>query len=104
MHSQKGFFSKTAACPSSTTLLSFRKRKLARELDKLVCLHLTACEFCNAELSLLAFHKPLGKQKVTPPEIPVNLRILAESLLSQLDKREIEVERSAELTDYKITV
>ena len=74
-------FQKTVACPSSNTLLSYRAKKLPRELLMLVRLHLAACEFCTAELALLAFHKPRTKGDDKPPEIPINLRILAESLL-----------------------
>ncbi len=73
-------FRKTAACPASSTLLSFRSEKLSRKVAALVRTHLADCEFCNAELPLLAHHKPGGHQR-RPPEIPMNLRILAESIL-----------------------
>jgi len=82
-------FQKTVACPSSNTLLSYRTKKLPRELLTLVRLHLAACEFCTAELALLAFHKPRTKRDNKPPEIPINLRILAESLLCQSSKMRI---------------
>jgi hypothetical protein len=42
--------------------------------------HLLGCEFCCAELPLLAHHKP-GRQSKKTPEMPINLRILAESIL-----------------------
>lgn len=83
------FFKKTATCPSSNTLLSFRGTKLPRELKALIRLHLIDCEFCHAELALLAFHKPPVKGEDRPPEIPINLRILAESLLCQSSKTRI---------------
>jgi hypothetical protein len=73
-------FRKTAACPASATLLSFRTKKLSSEIAALVRRHLGSCEFCNAELRLLAHHKPTGRAPQTP-EIPMNLRILAESIL-----------------------
>jgi len=76
-------FQKTVACPSSSTLLSYRTTGLPRELVALVRLHLTACEFCSAELALLAFHTAPTKRDERSPEIPKNLRILAESLLCQ---------------------
>ena len=82
-------FQKTVACPSSHTLLSYRTKKLPKELLTLVRLHLAACEFCTAELALLAFHKPRTKGEDKPPEIPINLRILAESLLCQGSKMRI---------------
>jgi hypothetical protein len=90
MNSQNGsFFKKTAACPSSSTLLSFRSKKLPGELLALIRFHLTACEFCTAEVALLAFHKPRAKGEDRPPEIPINLRILAESLLCRNSKTRI---------------
>ena len=49
----------------------------------LVRQHLDACEFCNAELPLLAHHRPDPLSTPKPPEIPMNLRILAESILEE---------------------
>jgi hypothetical protein len=74
-------FLKTVACPASSTLLSYRTEKLSQEIGALVRKHLAVCEFCNAELRLLAHHKPLAGRTPHPPEIPTNLRILAESIL-----------------------
>ncbi|HET6979227.1 MAG TPA: hypothetical protein VFI24_23045 [Pyrinomonadaceae bacterium] len=74
-------FLKTAACPASATLLSFRYETLSVEAETIVSDHLKVCDFCNAEVKLLAHHQPaLNNQKT--PEIPMNLRILAESILS----------------------
>ena len=74
-------FLKTAACPASATLLSFGSKTLSAEAEMLVTKHLNVCDFCNAELPLLAHHESTtGSQKT--PEIPMNLRILAESILS----------------------
>jgi len=78
-------FRKTAACPSSKTLLYFRTEKLSLEISTLVRYHLGSCDFCQAELSLLAHcHHRSPKTDDKTPEIPMNLRILAESILSQL--------------------
>ena len=74
-------FQKTAACPASSTLLSFRTEKLSQKIAATVREHLGACEFCNAELPLLAHYEP-ARLRSRPPEIPMNLRILAESILS----------------------
>jgi hypothetical protein len=74
-------FRKTAQCPASATLLLYRLEKLSRRSAVEVRQHLGACEFCNAELPLLAHHTP-ARRRTRPPEIPMNLRILAESLLS----------------------
>jgi hypothetical protein len=44
--------------------------------------HLQTCDFCNAELPLLAYHKSeRGGQKT--PEMPINLRILAEAIFAK---------------------
>jgi hypothetical protein len=75
-------FRKTAACPASATLLSFRANSLSAEAAGLVNDHLKVCDFCSAELPLLAHHQPLsGAYSV--PQIPDGLRILAESILSR---------------------
>ena len=90
MNSQnESVFEKTVACPSSATLLSYRTKELPKELLALVRLHLSTCEFCTAELALLAYHKAPRKGYDKAPEIPMNLRILAESLLCRSSKREV---------------
>jgi len=73
-------FRKTAACPASATLLSFSSNTLPVEAATGVKDHLEQCDFCSAELPLLAHHKPAGRGH-RAPEIPINLRILAESIL-----------------------
>jgi len=74
-------FSKTIACPSSGMLLSYRSATLAPEIVRLVKHHLSRCDFCCAEIPLLAFYRKPRKGECKAPEIPINLRILAESLL-----------------------
>ena len=76
-------FIKTAACPASATLLSFRSDSLSAEAAGLVKDHLEICDFCSAELPLLAHHKVGAERGVKAPEIPLDLRILAESLLAK---------------------
>jgi hypothetical protein len=75
-------FRKTAACPASATLLSFRCQNLPGELAISIKEHLETCDFCCAELRLLAHHQP-STIKYPVPEIPMNLRILAESILAK---------------------
>ena len=75
-------FLKTAACPASATLLSYRGESLSAEVETLVKDHLQVCEFCNAELPLLAHHETTPSAGTKVPEIPMDLRILAESILS----------------------
>ncbi len=79
-------FRKTRACPSSKTLLSFGAAKLSIKLSKLVRNHLSECDFCHAESMLLTNHICQPKRTAKVPELPINLRILAESILSQSKK------------------
>lgn len=79
-------FRKSAACPASTTLLSFRAERLSPMVVILVKQHLGDCEFCSAELPLLAHHTEFPTTP-KPPEIPINLRILAESILEEQKER-----------------
>lgn len=73
-------FRKTAACPASSALLAFRVGTMTVGVAATVRRHLEMCDFCSAELKLLAHHQP-GMGGYKTPEMPVNLRILAESIL-----------------------
>jgi hypothetical protein len=75
-------FRKTAACPASATPVSFRCQNLPDETAASVRDHLKNCDFCGAELTLLAHHQ-VSTMKSPAPEIPMNLRILAESILNR---------------------
>jgi len=79
-------FRKTAACPSETVLISYNSQKLATEIMTLVRFHLGSCDFCCAELPLLNYYSQPGRGESKTPEIPMNLRMLAESLLFQSGK------------------
>lgn len=79
-------FLKTGACPSSSILLSFRAHALSPEIMTLVRYHLAVCDFCSAEIPLLAFYRKPAKGECKPPDIPINLRILAESILGKRGK------------------
>ncbi len=76
-------FSKTPACPSSHLLLSFHYQALAPELDYLVTHHLVDCDFCYCEIPLLTFYSQPPVEENRSPDLPINLRILAESILGQ---------------------
>lgn len=76
-------FRKNRACPSSSLLLSFQHQALAPEITFLIRQHLFACDFCFCEIPLLAFYtRPLPGECHTP-ELPINLRLLAEAILGQ---------------------
>jgi hypothetical protein len=74
-------FSKKLACPSSNLLLSFSSQTLAPEINFLVKHHLAACDFCFCEIPLLSFYNAPLKGETRVPELPINLRLLAESIL-----------------------
>ena len=80
-------FIKTAACPASATLLSFCAQSLSAEAAGLVKDHLAVCDFCSAELPLLAHHTAGTERGLKTPEIPLDLRILAESILTTKARR-----------------
>jgi hypothetical protein len=88
-------FSKKLACPSSNLLLSFHYRALAPEINFLVKNHLAGCDFCYCEIPLLAFYTRPLKGECRPPELPINLRVLAESILGQDKAAKVVGEPSA---------
>jgi hypothetical protein len=76
-------FCKRATCPASETLLAYRTCGLAAERMVWVSTHLDECDFCGAELQLLTKHAPPEQvEECALVDIPLNLRWLAESLLS----------------------
>ena len=83
-------FRKTAACPASATLLSFRANSLSATMAIDIKQHLERCDFCYAELPLLAHHQPAVGRRPKAPEIPINLRILAESILGHKEAQKTQ--------------
>jgi hypothetical protein len=75
-------FCKQASCPSSATLLSYRELGLETEVDGQVAGHLKTCDFCCAELQLLAECPQAPEEFLKPAAIPLPLRRLAEEILS----------------------
>jgi hypothetical protein len=89
-------FNKNLACPSSNLLLSFREQTLAPEINFLVKHHLAGCDFCYCEIPLLAFYTQPLKGECRAPELPINLRVLAESILGQDKSARVVTESSAD--------
>lgn len=87
-------FSKKLSCPSSTLLLSFRLQVLAPEINFLVKHHLGGCDFCHCELSLLSWYTSPLKGECRTPDLPINLRVLAESILGQGKLEKVVGEKS----------
>ncbi|HKO62562.1 MAG TPA: hypothetical protein VJV03_15460 [Pyrinomonadaceae bacterium] len=79
-------FSKKLSCPSSTLLMSFAHGALAREINSLIRHHLDTCDFCYCEIPLLAFYSAPSRGECRVPDLPINLRVLAESILAR-DRR-----------------
>ena len=76
-------FRKSAACPSSETLLAYRQSGLPCTPREWIELHLAGCDFCRAELQLLNRYRYV-RERVTVGEIPPKLRKLAASVLGNL--------------------
>jgi hypothetical protein len=55
---------------------------MAAERMVWVASHLDECDFCGAELQLLTEHAPVKEEECALADMPLNLRWLAESLLS----------------------
>ena len=64
-------------------LLAYQESAVWAEEKILIAEHLSGCDFCEAELALLAEHYPDEKEECTLAAIPLNLRHLAEALLGR---------------------
>jgi hypothetical protein len=74
-------FCKLPTCPSAEVLLAFSDQSLDTAKYRAVLEHLGRCEFCSAELHMLAHH-PIEANRDCPfDEIPIHLKLLAESIL-----------------------
>lgn len=87
-------FSKKLSCPSSSLLLSYSRHDLAPEINFLVKHHLVGCDFCYCELPLLDSYTPPVKGECRTPDLPINLRVLAESILGRAQSQGVIGERS----------
>jgi len=75
-------FSKRKTCPSAEMLLLYHDAMLACTLESSVATHMAECDFCNAELFLLAKFPPTGLPQYAPVAPPEPLCRLAKDLLS----------------------
>lgn len=74
-------FEKARQCPSSEVLLSYQQQDLVRGQSWPIAAHLAVCDFCSAELQLLANYPAVKEAQEIPP-MPASLRALAEALLA----------------------
>jgi hypothetical protein len=92
-------FAKRPDCPASATLQAYGANARSFLARPGVAAHLAACEFCGAELSLLAqpapaFEKP--ESEPLPPPMPLALRLFARSALADMaDAARSEARRAA---------
>lgn len=82
-------FAKRPDCPASATLADYATGTLSFLARTGVAAHLSACEFCDAESSLLSRHTPAAAAEMTEsfaavPPLPLALRVLAESVLADM--------------------
>ena len=80
-------FAKQPGCPSSAALQAYGADTISFLARHGVAAHLAACEFCGAELSLLAqttstFEPP--EVEPLPPPMPLALRLFAQSALADI--------------------
>ncbi|HEY0003471.1 MAG TPA: hypothetical protein VGB17_01580 [Pyrinomonadaceae bacterium] len=91
-------FYKQATCPSSELLLAYHDSTLSGECRSEVAAHLSECDFCCAELRLLAEHYTAHDEVCMAESMPLSLRHLAEALLS---RQALSMERFIEATYEK---
>jgi hypothetical protein len=78
-------FCKNATCPSSQSLLAFQNGETNNEENIIIRTHLTACEFCAAEVEFYG-RFPQSEEAFSETKIPLPLFQLAEALLSSRKK------------------
>ena len=77
-------FYKHRSCPSAEVLLLYIETGLAVEKHRRVAAHLATCDFCGAEMQLLASHNSdqVETDETLVAEMPRHLRRLAEDLMA----------------------
>lgn len=81
-------FAKRPDCPASAALADYAAGTLSFLARTGVAAHLSVCEFCDAESSLLSRHTPAAAEMTESftavPPLPLALRVLAESVLADM--------------------
>lgn len=75
-------FRKRQTCPSSQVLLRYCDATLSVAARPLVAEHVSACDFCGAELQLLSKFTPRAAATFQPVRMPWHLYRLAKDLLA----------------------
>ena len=79
-------FCKLRTCPTSETLLLYHDSALARDVTGEVTEHLSACDFCGAEMHLLSRFPPAGPALIRPVRMPWPLYRLAKDLFAAAER------------------
>src|SRR6267378_953866 len=79
-------FCKRADCPASQILFDYCRSLLTTKDGDCIKGHLATCDFCGAELQLLACHRD-GPAEYSFAEMPLHLRRLTEDLLQKSSAR-----------------
>lgn len=74
-------FRKGVSCPSSQSILAFRKKEVEAQEYWFIERHLESCEFCAAESEFYG-RFPQSEESVKAVRIPPHLYELAEALLN----------------------
>lgn len=74
-------FCKLRTCPSSEVLLLYHDATLTRQVESVVAEHLSACDFCGAEMHLLSKFPPAGSPLCQSVRMPWHLYRLAKDIL-----------------------
>lgn len=76
-------FEKQVSCTPSQTLAALRAGALSPLARQSAELHARSCDFCAAELQLLAASAPAEEFTTPePPPVPLALRLFAETMLA----------------------
>ena len=82
-------FAKKEICPSSHALADYAAAAPSPLARRAVETHLRSCDFCAAELSLLARDAARGRERAAEPSpapaLPLALRLFAESRLAEIN-------------------
>lgn len=79
-------FCKSVNCPASQKLLAFQNDEVLPKERITILRHLTACEFCVAEVEFYAHYPQSEEETVARAEIPAPLFELASALLGNKHK------------------
>ncbi len=92
-------FAKQIDCPTTATISAYSAGTLSFLSRSSIAEHIAACEFCGAESALLSRQAHAADEMLEPrlavPPMPLALRLLAESTLSEMHAAQAAVERRA---------